>query len=206
MALTRDITEKKRSAEQIWRQANFDPVTGLPNRHMFHNRLEQEIKKAHRDGLSLALLFLDLDRFKEVNDTLGHDMGDLLLKEAAQRLNSCIRETDSASRLGGDEFTIILSELIEPTNIERVAQNILNTLSEPFQLQDDIAYISASIGVAIYPDDAKEAQGLIKCSDQAMYLAKNTGRSRFNYFAAPSAPKMSSLALNTPVTAGEDEF
>ncbi len=206
LALTRDITEKKKSAEQIWRQANFDPVTGLPNRHMFHNRLEQEIKKAHRDGLSLALLFLDLDRFKEVNDTLGHDMGDLLLKEAAQRLNSCIRETDSASRLGGDEFTIILSELIEPSNIERVAQNILNKLSEPFQLQDNAAYISASIGVAIYPDDAKEAHGLIKCSDQAMYFAKNTGRSRFSYFAASSGMKMSSLALNTPVTAGEDEF
>jgi len=182
LALTRDITEKKKSAEQIWRQANFDPITGLSNRHMFHARLEQEIKKAHRDGLSLALLFLDLDHFKEVNDTLGHDMGDLLLQEAARRLTHCIRETDSISRLGGDEFTIILPELLDPNNIERVARNILKKLSEPFQLQDDIAYISVSIGVAIYPDDAKDTQVLIKCSDQAMYLAKNTGRNRYSYF------------------------
>ena len=182
LALTRDITEKKKSAAQIWRQANFDPLTGLSNRHMFHDRLEQEIKKAHRDGHSLALLFLDLDHFKEINDTLGHDMGDLLLKEAAQRLNHCVRAVDSISRLGGDEFTIILSELHDPSNIERVAQNILKKLSEPFQLLDDVAYISASIGVAMYPDDAKETQALLKCADQAMYRAKNTGRNRYSYF------------------------
>lgn len=182
LALTRDITEKKKSAAQIWRQANIDPLTGLPNRHMFHERLKQEINKAHRDGLTLALLFLDLDHFKEINDTLGHDMGDLLLKEAARRLTHCVRETDSISRLGGDEFTIILSELHDPSNIERIAQNILNKLSEPFQLQDDVAYISVSIGVALYPDDAKDTQVLLKCSDQAMYLAKNTGRNRYGYF------------------------
>ncbi len=182
LALTRDITEKKKSAEQIWRQANFDLITGLPNRHMFYERLEQGIKQAHRDAFSLVLLFLDLDCFKEVNDTLGHDMGDLLLKEAGQRLSSCIRETDSVCRLGGDEFTIILTELLDPSNIERVAHNILKKLSEPFQLQGDVAYVSVSIGVALYPDDAKDTQALIKCSDQAMYLAKNTGRNRFCYF------------------------
>lgn len=177
-----DITKIKENEELIWTQANFDPLTGLPNRRMFHDRLQQEIRKAHRANLSLALMFLDLDRFKEVNDTLGHGMGDLLLKEAAQRLTHCLRETDTVARLGGDEFIVILSELDKLDSTERVAQDILQKLAEPYQLDDEVLYVSASIGITLFPEDAIEIDALIKNADQAMYAAKNAGRSRFSYF------------------------
>jgi diguanylate cyclase (GGDEF)-like protein/PAS domain S-box-containing protein len=178
----RDITRQKESEELIWNQANFDTLTGLPNRHMFHDRLEQDIKKAHRAGLKTALLFIDLDKFKEVNDTLGHSMGDILLKEAAQRISSCVRETDTVARLGGDEFTVILAELDDTGSVERVAESILQNLSRPFRLGDELAYVSASIGITLHPNDALEAEGLLKNADQAMYAAKNGGRNRFSYF------------------------
>lgn len=178
----RDITKQKESDELIWNQANFDTLTGLPNRRMFNDRLAQEIKKAHRSGLKMALLFIDLDEFKEINDTLGHNMGDLLLQEAARRISGCVRETDTVARLGGDEFTIILSELEDAENIERIAENILQSLVKPFQLGDETAYISASIGITLYPDDATQLEELLKNADQAMYVAKNKGRNRFDYF------------------------
>jgi diguanylate cyclase (GGDEF)-like protein/PAS domain S-box-containing protein len=183
-AFIRDITEKKQSEEIIWQQANFDKVTGLPNRHMFHDRLEQEIKKAHRAGLQMGLLFIDLDRFKEINDTLGHDMGDILLKETSRRISGCVRESDTVSRLGGDEFTVILSEVADTRVIERVAQAILKILAEPFQLGDEVAYISGSIGITVYPNDATSIDDLLKNADQAMYVAKNMGRNQSSYFTA----------------------
>ncbi|WP_347986623.1 EAL domain-containing protein [Methylomonas sp. AM2-LC] len=179
-----DITDKKLSEEQIWRQANFDPLTGLPNRHMFHNRLEQEIKKAHRNSSSFALLFIDLDRFKEVNDTLGHMLGDRLLEIAAQRLLTCIRDTDTVARLGGDEFTIILTDLDNPEAVQRVAQTILDKMMEPFPLNGEQSYVSASIGVTIFPDDGKDIAQLLQNADQAMYAAKDRGRNGFSYFTA----------------------
>lgn len=179
-----DITDKKQSEEIIWHQANFDQLTQLPNRRMFLDHLEQEIKMSARHQQLLALLFLDLDLFKEVNDTLGHDMGDRLLKQAAQRLRSCVRETDIVARLGGDEFTIILSNIDNTESIERIAQEILKSLAEPFLLGVETAYISTSIGITLYPDDAKEADVLLKNADQAMYAAKRLGRNRFNYFTA----------------------
>lgn len=178
----RDITEKKKSEEMIWRQANFDKVTGLPNRHMLHDRLEQEIKKAQRTSSQMALLFIDLDRFKEVNDTLGHDMGDILLVETARRICKCVRESDTVARLGGDEFTVILPEVSDTSNIERVAQCILKALSEPFHMVDEVAYISASIGVTLCPDDATNVEDMLKNADQAMYVAKNLGRNQSSYF------------------------
>ncbi|HEU0188612.1 MAG TPA: EAL domain-containing protein [Gallionella sp.] len=181
-AFIRDITDKKESEELIWKQANYDKVTGLPNRHMFHDRLEQEIKKAHRANLQMVLLFIDLDRFKEINDTLGHDMGDILLMEASRRINSCIRESDTVARLGGDEFTVILSEVGEQKIVERIATCILKILAEPFQLEDEVAYISASIGITLYPDDATNLEDLLKNADQAMYVAKNKGRNQSCYF------------------------
>ncbi len=125
VALFTDITERKMAEQTIWQQANYDRLTGLPNRQMFHDRMDQEIKKSHRASLPLALMFLDLDRFKEINDTLGHDMGDILLIETAKRLTSCVRETDTVARLGGDEFTIILGELDDQSNVDRVTQDIL---------------------------------------------------------------------------------
>ncbi|HEU0234691.1 MAG TPA: EAL domain-containing protein [Gallionella sp.] len=178
----RDITTQKESEELIWNQANFDTLTGLPNRHMFHDRLAQDIKKAHRAGLKTALLFIDLDKFKEVNDTLGHSMGDILLQEAARRIGGCVRETDTVARLGGDEFTVILAELDDTGSVERIAENILQSLAKPFRMGNEIAYISASIGITLHPNDATEAEDLLKNADQAMYAAKNGGRNRFSYF------------------------
>lgn len=182
VALFSDITQKKESEELIWTQANFDPLTGLPNRRMFHDRLDQELKKSHRSGLRMALILLDLDRFKEINDTLGHDMGDLLLKDASQRLLRCVRDSDTVARLGGDEFTIILSELEDTESTERVVNNILQKLAEPFQLKTKLAYVSASIGITLYPKDADKIDALIKNADQAMYAAKHQGRNRYCYF------------------------
>ncbi len=182
IALFSDITEKKKSEELIWAQANFDLLTDLPNRRMFRDRLTQDIKKAHRAGLGLALMFLDLDRFKEVNDSLGHDIGDALLVEAARRITGCVRESDTVARLGGDEFTIILAELDDRASVERIATDILRAVSQPFELGDDVAYVSASIGITLYPDDATSLEDMLKNADQAMYVAKNAGRNRFSYF------------------------
>jgi|GEM_PF-2119259 len=182
VALFSDITQKKQSDEMLWRQANFDPLTQLPNRRMFREQLEQQIRKAHRSGASLALFFIDLDRFKEINDTLGHHVGDELLVEAAKRIMSCVRESDTVARLGGDEFTVILGELSDKARIDHAAQNILARLADPFHLGSEIAYVSASIGITLYPDDADSAHNLIKHADQAMYEAKSRGRSRFSYF------------------------
>ena len=190
VALFSDITERKKSEELIWQQANFDTLTGLPNRRMFHDRLEQEIKKAHRAGQPMALMFLDLDRFKEINDTLGHDVGDILLKEASRRLSSCVRESDTVARLGGDEFGVVLGELDDPGNVERIAQGILRKLTEPFLLGIETVYISASIGITLYPEDATEVDSLLKNADQAMYAAKRLGRNRTGYFT----PSMQEIA------------
>jgi len=181
-AFIRDITEKKRTEELVWQQANFDALTGLPNRSMFLDRLEHEIRKAKRTGIPMALMFLDLDHFKNVNDTLGHNMGDLLLKDASERLRSCVRETDTVARLGGDEFTVILPELQELKSIERIARNILGKLSEPFHLGEEVVYVSASIGITFYPEDASDTADLLKNADQAMYAAKQQSRNCHHYF------------------------
>ncbi|TPQ27826.1 EAL domain-containing protein [Methylomonas koyamae] len=199
VAMFSDITQKKQSEELIWTQANFDPLTGLPNRRMFHDRLEQETKKCQRNGLPLALIFIDLDRFKEVNDSLGHDMGDMLLKDAALRLSRCVRESDTVARLGGDEFTMILSELDDIASAERVAQSVLRTLAAPFQLKNKVAYLSASVGITLYPRDAEKIDALIKNADQAMYAAKQQGRNRYCYFT----PAMHAAAQKRMLIAGD---
>lgn len=182
ITLFSDITLKKKSDELIWEQANFDSLTSLPNRYMFHNRLEQEIKKASRTGASIALILLDLDHFKEVNDTYGHNIGDLLLKEAAWRLSSCVRGIDTVARLGGDEFTVILGGLNNTISINRVVRDILHEMAEPFRLGNEVAYVSASIGVTFYPQDANDIEALVRNGDQAMYAAKNQGRNCASYF------------------------
>ncbi|MBU1424657.1 MAG: EAL domain-containing protein [Gammaproteobacteria bacterium] len=180
--VSQDITEKKRSEETIWQQANFDPLTDLPNRRMFQDRLEQELKKSHRDKSPLALMFIDLDKFKEVNDTMGHDKGDILLVEAARRIAQCVRESDTVARIGGDEFTVILSELDDTSSVERIAQSIIDALVAPFQLDEDVAFVSASIGITLYPNDATNLEMLMSNADQAMYASKSAGRNRFSYF------------------------
>ena len=179
-----DISERKQAEETIQRQANFDPLTQLPNRRLFLDRLGQEIIKARRADLSLALLLIDLDEFKEVNDTLGHDVGDTLLQETARRIRSCIRDVDTVARLGGDEFTVILTELSDRTHIEDIAQKIIGRLAEPFHLGDEVTYVTASIGITLFPSDAGDIDTLMKHADQAMYAAKKHGRNRFFYFTA----------------------
>ncbi len=182
IALFLDVTEKKKSEEIIWRQANFDTLTGLPNRRMLRDRLEQEIKKAQRSSAPLALLFIDLDRFKEINDTLGHHVGDELLIEASRRLEGCVRESDTIGRLGGDEFTVLVGQLHSMVDVQRLANNIIEKLAEPYQLGDERVISSASIGIAVYPDDATQSAQLLQYADQAMYAAKGQGGGRFSFF------------------------
>jgi diguanylate cyclase (GGDEF)-like protein/PAS domain S-box-containing protein len=179
-----DISDRKHSEAQVFQLAHYDSLTGLPNRVLFMDRLHQDISKAQRNGQSLTLVFLDLDRFKEVNDALGHDAGDQLLKEAAQRLRGCVRASDTVARLGGDEFTIILNNLSDSASLEQIAQNILDRLAEPFQLGEEMIYLSTSIGITIYPDDATDVEVLLKNADQAMYAAKDEGKNRYSYFTA----------------------
>ena len=179
-----DISTRKQSEAEVVRLAHYDLITNLPNRVLFLDRLKQDIKKANRENQTITLMYLDLDRFKEINDTLGHDMGDFLLKETARRLESCVREMDTVARLGGDEFTLILNNLDNQSSIERIAQEILDKLAKPFQLGNELIYITTSIGISIYPEDGHDVEELLKNADQAMYAAKQNGRNRYHYFTA----------------------
>lgn len=182
--VVQDISEKKAAEERVWLQANFDPLTGLANRRRFHDRLEQEISKAKRAGTSFALMYLDLDHFKEINDSLGHDIGDELLREVAQRLKGILRESDIIARLGGDEFAIILTATNEPANIEHIAEAILKKIAEPYSLVSEQSYVSASIGITLFPNDSTSADTLLKNADQAMYQSKAEGKNTYNYFTS----------------------
>jgi diguanylate cyclase (GGDEF)-like protein/PAS domain S-box-containing protein len=203
LALVTDITRSRASAERIWHQANFDELTGLPNRHMFRDRLAQEMRKADRGATFVALLFIDLDHFKEVNDRLGHAVGDALLAEAARRVKACVRATDTLARLGGDEFTVILAGLERVGSVDRIAQSIVDALSRPFELAGFIgnerAEVSASVGIALYPADAREPDELLSYADQAMYASKNGGRNRYSYFTQD----LQEAALARQLIAGE---
>jgi diguanylate cyclase (GGDEF)-like protein/PAS domain S-box-containing protein len=199
LALVSDITQQRASVERIWHQANYDELTGLPNRHMFMDRLRQEMRKADRSASFLALLFIDLDRFKEVNDRFGHPMGDRLLAEAARRLGACVRGSDTLARLGGDEFTVILAGLDRVGSIERIAQSIIAALAQPFELGEERAEVSGSIGIALYPPDARELGDLLARADQAMYASKKAGRNRFSYFT----PALQEAALARQGIAGD---
>lgn len=180
----RDITERKIAEEKNWQRANYDLVTGLPNRRLFSDRLEQDLIHARRISVPLALLFIDLDEFKEANDTFGHDSGDILLRLAATRIRSCVRETDTVARLGGDEFTVILQDLAKPADAEIVAVKILKDLANPFQIANASIQISASIGLAFSTKDVASAEDLLRNADSAMYAAKSAGRNRFLTFSA----------------------
>jgi diguanylate cyclase (GGDEF)-like protein/PAS domain S-box-containing protein len=184
VALFSDISEKKKSEELIWQHANFDTLTGLPNRRMFNDRLSLQIKRAHRVHLPFAVLLLDLDRFKEVNDTLGHHAGDALLIEVAARLRSCVRESDTVARLGGDEFTVILGEPSEDEAVQRVVEAIHAKVAEPFNLNGEVVHTTASVGVTFYPRNASDPESLMKQADQAMFAAKAQGPNRCSYFTA----------------------
>lgn len=170
-----------REAELVFR-AHHDDLTGLPNRALLSERLQQELARTRRAGKQLALLFLDLDRFKNVNDTLGHDCGDQLLREAAKRLSACLRECDTVARLGGDEFVVLLTTLDNPQQAAKLAGQVLTLLSEPFLIAGNQCFISASIGVSVFPADGATPEELLKQADIAMYRAKAAGRGRFVFF------------------------
>lgn len=177
-----DISKKKQTAETQWTQANFDTLTGLPNRRLFMNRLDSAVLKSARSGRALALLFIDLDRFKSANDSFGHDVGDRILSEAAARINSCVRTCDTVARLGGDEFTVMMSDLPVPAHIEIAAQKIIDIVALPFTVNGDVIQLSASIGITLYSQDATSSSELISNADRAMYVAKSRGGNQFCYF------------------------
>ena len=177
-----DISTIKQAEEELQRMAFYDPLTGIPNRMLFRERLNQTIKEGKRHAMEKnALLYLDLDYFKQVNDTHGHVIGDLLLQEAASRMSHAIREVDTVARLGGDEFSIILREIKDIAICKKIAGSIILALAKPFYLNGIECQIGISIGIAIYPDDATSADELINRSDEAMYHAKKAGRNRYQF-------------------------
>ncbi|GAA6153646.1 bifunctional diguanylate cyclase/phosphodiesterase [Pseudoteredinibacter isoporae] len=177
-----NITERKKSELTILRQANYDTLTQLPNRSLFDNRLISAVASANRSGEKFALLFIDLDRFKSVNDSLGHAVGDQLLQTVAERLNRCTRETDTLSRRSGDEFTLIATQIKSAKCVEIVARKIIEELKLPICISGNQIYVTASIGITLFPDDANCAETLLKNADQAMYAAKELGRNRFRFY------------------------
>ncbi len=181
-AIINDITQRKLDEERILYQANYDQLTGLPNRTLFLDRLTQSIATTRRARKKLGLMFIDLDGFKLINDTLGHDMGDLLLKEASNRLQECVRSGDTVARLGGDEFTVIMPNLDESQMAEIVAGRILRALATPFDLDGKEAFVSGSMGITIFPDDADGVNELVKNADSAMYLAKEKGKAGYQFY------------------------
>ncbi len=209
VGLFSDITKEKEFLETIWQQANFDPLTGLPNRRMFTEHLATEIGKATRSGRSLVVMFIDLDNFKEVNDARGHGIGDLLLCEVSRRLTACLRKTDLVSRLGGDEFTVLLSDPTDLAGIDDIAGTILVALSEPYRLNGETSFVSASIGITLFPGDSDSVDGLLKNADQAMYEAKRLGRNRFHYFQPEmqeEAVRRADLALDLRAALAGSQF
>lgn len=179
-----DITKRKAAEEQMQFLAYHDGLTSLPNRELFLDRLHHAIAHAHRHRDMVAVMFLDLDNFKPVNDTLGHHIGDQLLQVVAQRLVACVREADTVARLGGDEFTVILESIADADDVAHIARKINAALAEPLRIDDHEIRTSASIGISLYPTHERQAAELIKCADTAMYVAKKGGRDNFCFYTA----------------------
>jgi diguanylate cyclase (GGDEF)-like protein/PAS domain S-box-containing protein len=194
-SLCEDVTDRRQAEVMIWEQANFDTLTGLANRQMASDRLEQEIKKADRSKKNIALMFFDLDGFKDVNDTLGHDVGDNLLVQVAKRLRSHIRDIDTIARFGGDEFVIIMGGLDSADPVDQIANELVKKIVEPFTLGGATAFISTSVGITIYPQDASNSIEMFRNADQAMYASKNNGGNRFQYFT-PSMQQQASSRMS----------
>ncbi len=184
VAISRDITQRRETEERLTYLANYDSLTGLPNRTLFRDRLRRAIARAQRNGTKVALLFLDLDRFKNINDSLGHHAGDQLLRGMARRLQKHAREGDTVARLGGDEFTVILEGIKDPEDAAAVARKILELMETPFRLDGHEIIVSTSIGITLFPDDAQDMRTLLKNADTAMYRTKEKGRNNYHFYTA----------------------
>ena len=202
ISYSQDITKRKLALDELQEQkgklhhqAHHDALTGLPNRVLLNDRLNQAIEKAKRNNTKIALLFIDLDHFKEINDSLGHAVGDEVLKIVTKKLQKTTRDEDTVARLGGDEFTIILEDLEHAQDSSLIANKILNTLAQPININKNTMYISSSIGISIYPDDGKSYENLLKFADSAMYKAKAEGRNNYQYYSS----KMTELAFERVV-------
>ncbi len=183
VCILRDLTEQQRSQERIYRLAHHDALTGLENRFALNARLEQQLALARRHNEPAAVLFIDLDHFKKINDSLGHAAGDKLLVGAAERMKDLLREVDTLARLGGDEFIIVLAGPLTPDSVTTVAVRVVESLSQPYQLNGSTAHSGCSVGVALFPDDGLDAETLIRHADMAMYAAKREGRGNFQFFS-----------------------
>jgi diguanylate cyclase (GGDEF)-like protein len=186
-----DITLRKVYEERLHYQANFDSVTDLPNRTLALDRLSGAVARARRHARKVGILFVDLDHFKKINDTMGHALGDKLLRQAAHRIKSCVREDDTVARLGGDEFTVILPDIGTSKDAESVSRKILDVFGRPFSLDNSEAFVSASVGISLCPDDGNDAETLMRNADAAMYQAKEQGRNTVRFFT----PKLNERAL-----------
>lgn len=184
VAVFADISEIKHSQQRLYELVNHDPLTGLPNRRLLNELLEHAIKRAERENTKIALLFVDLDRFKNINDTLGHQVGDKLLKKAAQRLSASVRDSDTIARLGGDEFVVMMEFMGDIEDPATVAKKIIAGIQEEFLIDGYELFIGASIGISIYPEDGRNADDLIKAADIAMYQVKNEGKNDYRFYAS----------------------
>jgi diguanylate cyclase (GGDEF)-like protein/PAS domain S-box-containing protein len=208
-SVIRDITDRKRAEARLRQLAQFDELTGMPNRNLLRAELARTLAQARRGARQAAVLFVDLDRFKLVNDTLGHENGNLLLMQVAARLAECVRVGDTVGRISGDEFAMVLADLASAEAAGAVAQRVTDALAAPFDLDGEEAFVSASIGIALHPDDGDDADTLLKSADAAMYRAKETGRNGYCFFAAEMNRRSAArLALNTDLrrALARDEF
>ena len=181
-AIVRDITERKKLEDAIKYQAYHDALTDLPNRTLFIDHLNLELAQSRRNRKMLATMFLDLDRFKIINDTLGHTTGDLLLREVAKRLKTCVRESDTVARIGGDEFNVLLADMAHAEHAATIAEKIISVFKEPFEIGGIELHVTTSIGISLYPGDGENAETLLKNADTAMYSAKEAGRNNYQFY------------------------
>ncbi|MBI3445202.1 MAG: diguanylate cyclase [Magnetospirillum sp.] len=179
----RDISERKESEDRIKRLAHHDTLTGLPNRNLLNDRISHALARVRRHGGRMALLYVDLDKFKPINDTLGHEAGDAVLREVALRLNHCIRSSDTVSRVGGDEFVVVVEEIGRPGEAAMVARKIIDTLATPIYYHEHACQVGASIGIAVFPDDGNTMDEVCKAADVAMYRVKHSGRNGFCFYS-----------------------
>ncbi len=190
LGLSRDISERHQARQILEYKATHDELTGLPNRYLFNDRLKHALKRAERQNRSLAVFLIDLDHFKELNDTLGHIKGDQVLQEVARRLLGALRQSDTIGRMGGDEFCVILEDVSQPEDAANVAEKLLEVIAQPYKVDDRQWNLSASVGISLYPQDGQDAETLMICADIAMYRAKKR-RNRYRFYSLPRARRLS---------------